>query len=91
MLYDVWFYVLSLIWFGAEFKGGIKLKINGIHELNIMCILMLMDEFGLAIENYYRKMVELKNCILNVESLKIKFEMGCEKRGDLSDIVVSRS
>ena len=56
-----------------------------------MCILMLMDEFGLAIENYYKKMVELKNCILNVESLKIKFEMGCEKRGDLSDIVVSRS
>ena len=54
-------------------------------------ILILIDEFGSAVEYYLKQMVELVKCINAVESLKIKFEKGCvEKIEELTGKIVSR-
>ena len=49
-----------------ELEGGIKLKIYQIHELNTVCVLMLIDAFGSAFEYYLKMLVELGRCIKSI-------------------------
>lgn len=49
-----------------ELEGGIKLKIYQIHELNTICLMMLIDAFGSAFEYYLKMLVELKRCIRGI-------------------------
>ena len=70
-------------------NGGIKLKRNEIHELNIIFLLLLIIErFSSAIEYYFNVIVGLQ---MDVEHLKSKFveEIG-EKDRNLNSKVISR-
>ena len=42
------------------------MKIYQIHELNTVCVLMLIDAFGSAFEYYLKMLVELGRCIKSI-------------------------
>ena len=67
------------------------MKINKIHELNTIFLLLVIERFSSAIEYSFNEMVELGNGICDVERLKIKFnkEIG-EKEINLNSKVISR-
>ena len=70
-------------------NGGIKLKRNEIHELNIIFLLLLIfEKFSSAVEYYFSIIVELQT---DVEQLKSKYddEIG-EKDRNLNSKVISR-
>ena len=70
-------------------NGGIKLKRNEIHELNIIFLLLLIfEKFSSAVEYYFSKIVGLQT---DVEHLKSKYdeEIG-EKDRNLNSKVISR-
>lgn len=50
------------------------MKNNQIHELNVICIMMLIEEFSLAVEKILNRMVELEESYKIVEEVKIDFE-----------------
>lgn len=52
---------------------------------------MLIDDFGSAVNYYYKQMVELKKSIMGVERDKIKFEKGCVRKiEELFGKIISR-
>lgn len=74
-----------------KLKGGIKLKIYQIHELNTNCILMLIDKFSSAFEYYLNELVEREKCIRNVEKEKLNLEKECvESEVNLFGKITSR-
>ena len=70
-------------------NGGIKLKRNEIHELNIIFLLLLIfEKFSSAVEYYFNKIVELQT---DVEQLKSKYDEKIgEKDRNLNSKVISR-
>ena len=47
---------------------------NQMHNLNVFCIMMLLEEFSLAVEKLLNRMVELEESYKMVERIKIDFE-----------------
>ena len=70
-------------------NGGIKLKRNEIHELNIIFLLLLIfEKFSSAVEYYFNKIVGLQT---DVEQLKSKYDEKIgEKDRSLNSKVISR-
>jgi len=70
-------------------NGGIKLKRNEIHELNIIFLLLLIfEKFSSAVEYYFNKIVGLQT---DVEQLKSKYDEKIgEKDRNLNSKVISR-
>lgn len=70
-------------------NGGIKLKRNEIHELNIIFLLLLIfEKFSSAVEYYFNIIVELQT---DVEQLKSKYDEKIgEKDRNLNSKVISR-
>lgn len=50
------------------------MKTNQIHELNVICIMLLIEEFSLAVEKILNRMVELKKSFKIVEQIEIDIE-----------------
>lgn len=70
-------------------NGGIKLKRNEIHELNIIFLLLLIfEKFSSAVEYYFNIIVELQTDVEQLES-KYDDEIG-EKDRNLNSKVISR-
>jgi len=72
-----------------ELEGGIKLKIYQIHELNTICLMMLIDAFGSAFEYYLKMLVELKRCIRGI-LIETITENECVKEEVIFSKVISR-
>ena len=72
-----------------ELEGGIKLKIYQIHELNTICLMMLIDAFGSAFEYYLKMLVELGRCIKSIVIETIT-ENECVKEEVIFSKVISR-
>ena len=70
-----------------KLKGGIKLKIYQIHELNTYCILMLIDKFSSAFEYYLNKLVEREKCIKNIVNETIKENEYVKKEVIISKVI----
>ena len=68
-------------------NGGIKLKRNEIHELNIIFLLSVIERFSSAIE-YYFNMVGLESKLI-VECLKKLDEEIGEKNRSLNSKIIS--
>ena len=70
-------------------NGGLKLKRNEIHELNIIFLLLLIfEKFSSAVEYYFNIIVELQT---DVEQLKSKYDEKIgEKDRNLNSKVISR-
>ena len=70
-------------------NGGIKLKRNEIHELNIIFLLLLIfEKFSSAVEYYFNIIVELQT---DVEQLKSKYDEKIgEKDRNLNSKVIRR-
>ncbi|MBE6492923.1 MAG: hypothetical protein E7Z82_08320 [Methanobrevibacter sp.] len=50
------------------------MKTNQIHGLNVICMMLLIEEFSLAVEKFLNRMVELEKSYKMVEEVKIDFE-----------------
>lgn len=50
------------------------MKTNQIHGLNVICMMLLIEEFSLAVEKFLNRMVELEESYKMVEEVKIDFE-----------------
>ncbi len=72
-----------------ELEGGIKLKIYQIHELNTICLMMLIDAFGSAFEYYLKMLAELKRCIRGI-LIETITENECVKEEVIYSKVISR-